>query len=95
MQAASLTYQYTFARDFSTFNTVVGLAVTGPLPVLFLQPMFSVTVALGSHQVGDQISNVRLYAERFVTGPSGYSIGMVEVHGPAEQSIIDLATVAA
>ncbi len=63
--------------------------------MLFLQPMFTVTVALGSHQVGDQISAIRLYAERFVTGPSGYSIGMVDLPGPAEQALIDLATVAA
>lgn len=78
VQAASLTYQYSFSPSFTGFNTVVGLAVTAPLPMLFLQPGFALTLAIGAVQVTDQVSNIRLYAERFDTGPGGYEIGMVE-----------------
>lgn len=95
LQVASKTYDYTFSPQFNTFNTVVANAITLPLPELFLQPAYSIVVAIGAVQAGDQVSAIRLYAQRFVTGPSGYSIGMVDVPDPGEQSIIDLATVAA
>lgn len=95
VQAASLTYQYTFSRDFSTFNTVVGLANTAPLPAIFLQPMFTVVVTVGTVQVGDQISNVRLYAERFVTGPAGYLLGVIDDTDPEYNAAVGFATVAA
>lgn len=82
VQTASLTWQYTFARDFTTFNTVVGLAVTAPLPALLLQPMYSVVVTVGAVDAADQISNVRLYLERFVTGAEGYLLGVLEEDDP-------------
>lgn len=77
VQAASLTYQYTFAPQLSSFNTVVGLAVTSPGPAWFLQPQWSLVVTIGAVQVGDQVSNIRYNRERFTTGPGGYQQGTV------------------
>src|SRR5207248_4267312 len=46
------------------------------------QPEFSVVVAVGTVQAGDQISRIRLYAEQFVTGPQGYLLGVVDERLP-------------
>ena len=82
VQVATKTYDYTWSSDFQTFNTVVSNAITSPLPAIFLQPEFTVAVAVGSVQAGDQISRIRLYAEQFVTGPQGYLLGVVDERLP-------------
>lgn len=81
VQTASLTYQYTWSPEFSNFNTVVDTAVTSPLPILLLQPQYGFSVTVGNIDTGDQVSNIRLYAERFVTGDQGYLLGVVEYDG--------------
>lgn len=91
VQAASLTYQYTFAHEFSTFNTVVGLAVTAPLPWIFLQPTYTAVVSIGAVQVTDQVSNIRIQSQRFVTGPQGYRVGMVDEADRREEALIRLS----
>lgn len=91
VQVASLTYQYTFAHEFATFNTVVGLAVTAPLPWLFLQPGYTAVVSIGAVQVTDQVSNIRLQSQRFVTGDQGYRIGMVDEADRREEVLIRLS----
>jgi hypothetical protein len=91
VQTASLTWNYTWSRDFATFNTVVGLAVTAPLPGLLLQPTYSVVVAVGAIDAADQISNIRLYAERFVTGRSGYLLGTLDSGDPRLDGYVKLA----
>lgn len=78
VQTASLTWQYTWSTEFSNFNTVVGLAVTSPLPYVFLQPSYSVSVAVGAVDAADQISNIQLYLQRFVTGSEGYLLGVLD-----------------
>ena len=78
VQTATLTWDYTWSTEFDTFNAVVALAVTSPLPAILLQPEFSVAVTVGAVQAGDQISRIRLYAEQFVTGPQGYLLGVVD-----------------
>lgn len=91
VQTASLTWDYTYSVDFSTFNTVVSTAVTSPLPWIFLQPEYTVTVTIGAVQVGDQISNIRLYAERFVTGPQGYPLGVLDGNEPQFRTPVQFA----
>jgi hypothetical protein len=56
----------------------VGLVNAQPVPSIFLQPEFSLVVSIGAVQVGDQVSAIRLYLERFDTGPEGYPTGMLE-----------------
>ncbi len=94
VQTASLTWNYTWSTDFSNFNTVVGLAVTSPLPYVFLQPAYSVTVAVGAVDAADQISNIVLYLERFVTGKEGYLLGTVDTADDPAAGLAGYATVA-
>jgi hypothetical protein len=91
VQTATLTWDYSFSPEFSNFNTVVGLSVTSPLPLIFLQPEFTVAVTIGTVQTGDQISNIRLYAEQFVTGPQGYLLGVVDELMPTYRDRVALA----
>ena len=77
-QAATLTYQYTWSTEFSNFDTVVAGAVTSPLPWTFLPPGFSAAVTVGSIDATDQISNIRIMSEQFVTGDEGYVIGTLD-----------------
>jgi hypothetical protein len=91
VQTASLTWDYTWSPEFSNFNTVVATAVTSPLPLIFLQPQFSVVVTIGAVDAADQISNIRLYAERFVTGNEGYLLG---VQDTTREPFAELARVA-
>lgn len=93
VQTASLTYDYTWSTNLSTVNTVVSNALTSTLPDIFLQPLFSVTVGIGSAQAGDQISNIRLYAQRFVTGPQGYMLGVVDRDSPEWEYMAETAAV--
>lgn len=77
VQTASLTWDYFFLPNLTNFQTVVNKVVTSPAPRLFLQPMYSLVVSIGAVQVGDQVSRIRFYRERFVTGPQGYEQGRV------------------
>lgn len=95
VQTASLTWQYTWSTEFSNFNTVVATAVTAPLPAIFLQPTFSIALAIGAVDAADQVSNIRLHAQRFVTGEQGYLLGVVEVDGRRELNALLGATLAA
>jgi hypothetical protein len=91
VQAASLTWDYSFLPNLSTFNTVSGLVVTAPAPTFFLQPGYTLVVAVGAVDVGDQLSRIRFYRERFSTGPGGYRQGMVS---PAELYDLSVARLA-
>ena len=91
-QAATLTYDYTWSTEFSNFNTVVGGAVTSPLPFTLLPPGFSAAVTIGSEDTGDQVSNIRVMSEQFVTGNEGYVIGVTDT---LLDPVAELAAVAA
>jgi len=58
-----------------------------------LQGDFKVVVSLGGGEAGDQFKNIRLYAERFVTGDSGYLLGVVERGGPEWQELVETTAV--
>lgn len=77
VQAATLTYNYSFLAGVSTFNAVAGTSVVSPGPGFFLQPAYTLVVTVGSVQAGDQISRIRFLRERFTTGPGGYQQGSV------------------
>jgi hypothetical protein len=76
VQIASKVYTYSFWGQQSPATDAVGLVNAQPAPSIFLQPEFSVVVSIGAVQAGDQVSAIRLYLERFDTGPEGYLIGM-------------------
>ena len=78
VQVASTAYTYSFWGDQTPTNDTVNLVNAQPVPRIYLQPAYSVAVAVGAIDAGDQVSAIRLYVERFDTGPEGYPVGMVE-----------------
>lgn len=77
-QITALTRLYSFVPNQGTAPALIGTTFLAPLPVLFLQPGFSVVVSITNVQVGDQVSAIRIYREAFDTGPEGYPVGMIE-----------------
>lgn len=77
VQIASKVYTYSFWGDQTPVNDTVNLVNSQPIPRIFLQPGFTVVVAVGAIDAGDQISEIRVYREAFDTGPEGYPIGML------------------
>ena len=77
-QAATLTRLYSFVPNQGTAPALIGTTFLAPLPVLFLQPSFTVVMSITNVQVGDQVSAIRVYREAFDTGPEGYPVGMLE-----------------
>jgi hypothetical protein len=88
VQTASLTWDYAFLASISNFSTVVGTSVVSPIFGGFLQPRFTVALTIGAVDAADQVSNIRVYVERFVTGDGGYQLGTIEVDDPETQSVI-------
>ena len=77
VQVASKVYTYVYARNATPVNDTLGLVNVQRVPRIFLQPAFSLVVTLTAAQAADQISAIRLYLERFDTGPEGLPIGML------------------
>jgi hypothetical protein len=77
-QAATLTRKYSFVPNQGTAPALIGTSFLAPLPVVFLQPEFTMVVSIVSVQAGDQVSAIRVYREAFDTGPQGYPTGLVE-----------------
>jgi hypothetical protein len=78
VQVASKVYTYSYWGQQTPGTDAVGLVNAQPAPSIFLQPGFSIVVSIGAVQAGDQVSAIRLYMERFDTGPQGYPVGMLE-----------------
>lgn len=92
---ASKTGQVTF---LGSFDSTVG-ATDGPLianfPQVWLQPDYSIVLAVTGIQVGDQINNIRWYRQRFTTGSDGYLLGVVEDDSPELEQAVRIASVLA
>lgn len=95
VQAASLTRDYVFLPNYSAPSGPVGGVYNTPWYQGLLQPSFNITLVIGAVQAGDQVSNIRLSQERFVTGPEGYLLGVVEADSPRELRAVDAATLLA
>lgn len=67
-------FEWDLNRTVSEWNT--GTAVWAPLLPVFLPPGFSVKFNVAAIDVGDQISGLHLWVERFATGPRGFPTGM-------------------
>jgi hypothetical protein len=76
--AASQTAAYSFVWNFSASLGTTNGPFLSVMPRVFLQPTFTLTVSVTNIDTGDQISDIRLEMERFVTGPSGYLLGVVD-----------------
>jgi hypothetical protein len=80
---ASKTGLFSYLENYSAITGATDGPFLGPMPGVWLQPQFSIVVAIGGVQVGDQLSAIRIYAQRFVTGDSGYLLGVVDIDDPA------------
>jgi hypothetical protein len=78
VQVATKVYTYSYWGQQVPATDAVGLVNAQPAPSIFLQPGFTIVVSIGAVQAGDQVSAIRLYMERFDTGPNGYPVGMLE-----------------
>lgn len=92
---ASKTGQYTYLDGYSATTGATDGPFLNMFPGVFLQPSYRIVVTVGAKQVGDQISNIRLYAEKFVTGDSGYLLGVVEEDSPEWERLTELRAVLA
>ncbi len=54
-----------------------GTPVLAPLFMSFLQAAFQVQITIDNIQVGDTITGIHLWLEKWPTGPRGYPEGMV------------------
>lgn len=75
VQAASLTYTYTFASWITSANAVQALKVISPFFPFVVPDDYSFAVTITNHEAGDQISNIAYYRDRYSTGPDGYPMG--------------------
>lgn len=85
---ASKTGFYSYVWNFSANTGATDGPFLATMPRVFLQPSFTITVALGGVQVGDQVSNIRLQAEQFVTGDAGYLLGVVDELKLADRRVV-------
>lgn len=76
---ASKTGQYSFLTNFSGSVGATDGPFLSVMPLILLQPTWSLVVAIVAVDTADQLSNIRMTVERFVTGPQGYPMGAVEV----------------
>ena len=68
-------FEWDFDRTVSEWNT--GTPVWVPVVDVFLPPGFAIKFNVAAIDVGDQLSNLVLWIERFPTGERGYPQGMV------------------
>lgn len=73
--AAGTSGTYSFLSDWTSPSAWSNNIVNALLPPLFLQGGYSIVVTPAGTFTEGQITNVRWYRERFITGPGGYEIG--------------------
>ena len=78
VQVASKAYTYTYRPYAAAVNDTNNLVNVQDCPRIFLQPAFQIVVTIGAVQAGDQITNIRLYMERYDTSADGFYTGVVE-----------------
>lgn len=90
-QGATLAYDYTFLPTITASQAVLGLGLLSPLPHFLLQPQWTATVTIAGKHSGDQVSNIRVYRERYITGPGGFGIGDTEDESSSRHALQVLA----
>ena len=91
-QGASTTVQYTYLSNFSSQTGLVGGAQLSVFPGVFLQPDYTISVTVASIDTTDQLSNIRVYYQRFVTGDDGYMLGTFDLERDPLADLGELAT---
>lgn len=67
-------FEWQYGRGTSEWNT--NTPVFAPIMLAPLAPGFTVKFSVDNVQVGDQLSGLKLWVEKFLTGPDGYSTGV-------------------
>ena len=78
VQVASKAYTYVYRPYTVAVNDTVNLVNVQDLPRFFLQPTYTLVVAIANVQAGDQVSAIRWQPERFDTSADGFYTGVVE-----------------
>jgi hypothetical protein len=92
-QAASLARLYSWLPGMFPPAGAVVATFLSPLPDVFLQPDWTVSVTIDNVKAGDQVSAVRLYRERFSTGRAGYLLGPFSDDGDRLAPVVEAAAV--
>lgn len=74
-QASGVSRTYTYLPNMNAVLGPIGTTFFSPLPLFFLQPTWKLVTSTLNKTSSDQFSAIRLYRERFSTGPDGYPIG--------------------
>jgi hypothetical protein len=82
VQIASLTRDYVFMPNQNASTGPFNGVYLSPWYEGMLQPGFSIVLTIAAKTAGDQVSNIRLNQERFVTGEEGYLLGVYEEDDP-------------
>ena len=88
VQTASLTRDYVFLPNLNAPSGPTNAIYYNPWYMGLLQPGFQIVLSIASVQATDQVSNIRLNQERFVTGPQGYLLGVVDVEDKYELAVL-------
>lgn len=75
VQAAGVTVLYSFVRGVASAYGPVGGRAVAPAPDVFLQPGWTIEIAVAAIDAGDQLTEAVLYRERLIVGQDGYAIG--------------------
>jgi hypothetical protein len=78
---ASTAAVYSFVWNWQGAAAWSSDVLTASLPQLLLQPSWSIAVAPVGGWTEGQITQIRYYRERFITGPGGYEIGVQDAEG--------------
>lgn len=88
---ASTSAQYSFFASQTAPAFWSNDVVNAPLPPLLLQPTWQVAVSVLGDWSEGQMTAIRFYRERFITGPGGYEIGVQQDEQSNEQLLQKLA----
>jgi hypothetical protein len=70
-----------FLSQLSNASAVVGSVVISPLFNFVIPAAYQIVVAFSGGHVGDQISKIVYYTDRYSTGPDGYPQGGYNLPG--------------
>lgn len=90
--AADTTALYTFLWNWSGAAAWSNDTVNAALPQILIQPTWSLQVVVLGGWTEGQITTIRYYRERFITGPGGYEIGVQwdeDAEAARTQQIVD------
>ncbi len=84
---ASKTGFYTYLAGYSATTGGTDGPFLNVFPSIFLQQDYSFTVAVAAVDTADQLSEIRLQVQQYVTGEQGYLLGVVDAEAELDAAI--------